>query len=525
MASSLPARGNTSLIMLAPELECGIPALTGFQAYRINPEGKFELIRSEADDGSLSPSGFATEGIPTTIRDDSPTLSLRLTTGHWLDFLYHFLRKVTKTTVAGGNAFKYVFEGDVAGPDFAFTVFGNLRPVESFLRQGWKAVSVEIPMTGDAAPIIGAMTGTMSQSQSYDLAVADGGNAGSYAGPSIRGPVKFNGLGDIHVQITNTAPLEFKAEITDDATPTFDSPAIPVSVDGVTGRGTWQNAQGSVKIPGTVSVSAGTVGVVGVGTKFTKYIEPGMLVAILGEVIGVDSVADDLNLTLKANHVAGATAEAVKLIGRDLGYYDENKDNVEVVWQGDATDLSTIALSDTWVFAEEFATRNPAFSKYDRFTGAHAQHFFREIGSTDWIPFKGIASTIKMEWPVEPEEALGTRYLSANDRTGDLVAMLDPYEAVYREKNKEFIKWNEGHKRIEGKVEILGRQLGDGTVREGFVFYFPYVGVGNPTRPISGAGRLTISSTLTATTDVNEVSPVTVEVYSERDWTAPVIIV
>lgn len=61
-------------------------------------------------------------------------------------------------------------------------------------------------------------------------------------------------------------------------------------------------------LTGTVSVTAGTDAVVGVGTLFTSELSVGNEITIAGESFHVASITDDLNLTLYANHVAGASA-------------------------------------------------------------------------------------------------------------------------------------------------------------------------------------------------------------------------
>ena len=67
-------------------------------------------------------------------------------------------------------------------------------------------------------------------------------------------------------------------------------------------------------LTGTVTVTAGTAAVVGVGTLFTTELSVGDSIKIGTEVHTVSAITDDLNLTLATNHVAGAAGAAVALV-------------------------------------------------------------------------------------------------------------------------------------------------------------------------------------------------------------------
>ena len=60
-------------------------------------------------------------------------------------------------------------------------------------------------------------------------------------------------------------------------------------------------------LTGTVSITLGTAAVVGIGTLFTSQLKVGNEITISGESFFVLTIADDLNLTIAANHVAGAS--------------------------------------------------------------------------------------------------------------------------------------------------------------------------------------------------------------------------
>ncbi len=61
-------------------------------------------------------------------------------------------------------------------------------------------------------------------------------------------------------------------------------------------------------LTGTVSVSSASSAVSGTGTLFTSELDEGDIISIGGEAFTVLSIADNTNLTLSGNHVAGATS-------------------------------------------------------------------------------------------------------------------------------------------------------------------------------------------------------------------------
>lgn len=77
------------------------------------------------------------------------------------------------------------------------------------------------------------------------------------------------------------------------------------------------------ELTGTVSVTAGTAAVTGVATKFLSEISVGDNITIAGESFTASVVTDDLNLTLSANHVAGASA--VKATSDNIKIYSDHQ--------------------------------------------------------------------------------------------------------------------------------------------------------------------------------------------------------
>jgi len=71
---------------------------------------------------------------------------------------------------------------------------------------------------------------------------------------------------------------------------------------------TGANVADLTLLTGTVTVGAGTKAVVGVGTTFTDDLVAGQTILIGSQYCVIDAVTDDLNLTIVANHTAGAAA-------------------------------------------------------------------------------------------------------------------------------------------------------------------------------------------------------------------------
>jgi hypothetical protein len=102
-----------------------------------------------------------------------------------------------------------------------------------------------------------------------------------------------------------------------------------------------------VALTGTVSVTAGTAAVTGVGTSFLSQAPSGRYIIINGETHQVLSVTDNLNLTLVTNHVAGAsgvvatriegpTVQAGDRISNTVRTFrvgDESPDTTQHIWE------------------------------------------------------------------------------------------------------------------------------------------------------------------------------------------------
>ena len=121
--------------------------------------------------------------------------------------------------------------------------------------------------------------------------------------------------GGKHMEVTGIRRCLEKLREAGTTTPTtgkhsFAKVAKPAFKSGVA---TGFDVADVTALTGTVTVGAGTAAVVGVGTAFETELAVGDVIKIGTELITVLTITDDDNLTLAANHVAGAAGAAVSI--------------------------------------------------------------------------------------------------------------------------------------------------------------------------------------------------------------------
>jgi hypothetical protein len=182
--------------------------------------------------------------------------------------------------------------------------------------------------------------------------------------------------------------------------------------------------------------------------------------------------------------------------------------------------------ADQWSFAEEVTPIDPSFESFGRFNMSHVKHEFKEEGEPDseYRHFRGVESTLILQWPVEPEIVDGSNYVFALDRIGLFSASL-AFSATFRERNSELIRWAEGHRRITARISIEGRKLGTGAFREGIVIDLGSGSLTSAKRPTATVGKIPIATEQMFTTNNDSsISPSVITVHTARDWTPPVFI-
>jgi len=209
-------------------------------------------------------------------------------------------------------------------------------------------------------------------------------------------------------------------------------------------------------------------------------------------------------------NLAGAT-------GLDLGYFDENKDPLEIIFPGSAEDHEDLVIGDTFKFPVTWS--DPALTYItgaQRFTSAHWVFRHRAIDALAWIEKRLNTGKLTLEWEVTPDRGNGSRYPFAMLRDGLLTPTLE-FEGSFVD--RVFAEALDTHARIEAQQAFEGRQLGTGAHRESITYDFPSVRVDERKAPIANAKALKETVTLIGETDEAGAAPVTVTVITGRNWT------
>lgn len=513
--------GSSLVFGLGLEYALGIPGVQ-LTAYDPGLPADGGVVPSESASGQINSSGFLRKGIP---GPKSGTFEWRhpLTMAHLLEHLHNLFGSVTKTEPETG-VFQYEFVPRlVTGRvDSSFWGLVGKEPTERRIVHGirWSQIAmaiadnVEIPVVLTGLPMHGTLVG---------LAEADGGNTGSYAlGPHIRGLLRWPELGPVHIDVTQDVAgggIEFQVHQTD-GSPTYPGTALAALYDS-DGNGRWQNLHGPIKLPGTVSVSAGTAAVTGTGCRFEKYLSAGVVVVIDGEQIAVASIADDDNLTLAANHTAGASGAAIDALNRDIGLWLENKDPVEIVFPGDAAAHGDIDVGDEWSFAVPGAWSVPAMASIGaspRFTSAHWVVRVRVVGDSAWTEKDVETGNIGWAWSLEARRGNKSRYPWGQSRTGQIVPSVQLVRAFV---DRFFADKFDRHERVELQLEFEGQRIGSGAYREGLLLEMPSAGITGAGQPVANEGTILETTDIRGETDDAGADPCTVTITTTRDWTPP----
>jgi len=204
--------------------------------------------------------------------------------------------------------------------------------------------------------------------------------------------------------------------------------------------------------------------------------------------------------------------------GRDLGLWAENKDPLEVIFPGDATDLADLAVGDQFRF--RVAWDPPALSTItalQSFTSALWTLGVRKAGSTDAYRAISVNSgTIGYEHAVEADRGNSSRYAYEVIRTGNPTPTMTFARSFA---DRFFMDLLERHEAIDLESAFLGAQIGTGVYRESLVFRMPSASIGKDEAPVSGDGRIQESLELRGETDDDGNPPVTITAITTRDWT------
>ena len=203
--------------------------------------------------------------------------------------------------------------------------------------------------------------------------------------------------------------------------------------------------------------------------------------------------------------------------GLDLGFWDENRDPLEIVWPGTTAEHTALAAGDVFTFQPPGEWNNPilpSLTGHQRFTSAHWTIALRQVGATVWTPMSCRKGALELAWPVTAERGNGSRYPYALLRDGLFTpslklerALVDPFFADQAEANT----------RLEAQLAFTGRQL-DATTRESITFTLTSARIDTAKRTAKAARTIPEEITLVGETNEALAPPLTVELITTRDW-------
>ncbi len=205
--------------------------------------------------------------------------------------------------------------------------------------------------------------------------------------------------------------------------------------------------------------------------------------------------------------------------GLDLGFWDENRDPLEIIWPGTAADHAALSSGDVFTFAPPGHWTDPdlpILSGFQRFTSAHWTVALRTApGADPWTTMRCRKGNLDLSWPLSEERGNGSRYPYALLRDGLFApslkierALVDPF----------FADQAEAAARLETQLAFTGRQL-DATHRESITFTFTSARIDAAKRVAKDTRAIAEEITLIGETNDAIAPPLTVEVITSRDWT------
>ena len=204
--------------------------------------------------------------------------------------------------------------------------------------------------------------------------------------------------------------------------------------------------------------------------------------------------------------------------GLDLGFWEENRDPLEIVWPGTAADHAALAVGDVFTLQPPGQWTDPGIpglSGFQRFTSAHWSIALRPVGAGVWTPMSCRKGELELSWPISEERGNGSRYPYALLRDGLFFpslkierALVDPF----------FADRAESAARLEVQLAFTGRQLA-ATFRESIQFTFASARIDAAKRSAKDARTIPEEVTLVGETTESIAPPLTVEVITSRDWT------
>jgi len=305
---------------------------------------------------------------------------------------------------------------------------------------------------GNNTPIAARIAGQALHHSRYGAAVADAGNTGTWAGAPV-----------IRGELANAAAGNLFVEAT------AVSPALKFKLKQAVGT-----------TPPTMS---GT-------TEITQAYDP---------------------TTLRAVYQMGLTDGGV-----DIGIMGENKDPLEIVFPGLASEHVDIAPGDTWYFPVSWDL--PTVTAYvagQRFTSAHQANRVRPVGGSTWTEIRTQTANLSLLWPIAPDGGSGSKYPFAIDRPGILTPTL---QLVRRHRDMTFQDAYRRKEALEVQTYFEGQQLASGPYRESIKIDWENCFVLTAPRPAQNADAVIETVQLQGHTNAASDPPLTVTVVTDEDF-------
>lgn len=209
--------------------------------------------------------------------------------------------------------------------------------------------------------------------------------------------------------------------------------------------------------------------------------------------------------------------------GADVGIWDlqGNRDPVEILFPGTATDHAALAVGDTWTFRRPLGWGDPVptYLSGQRFTSAHLLVDVRKQGAAEWIPFPvdGGNVEITLARPVSVGVGNASKYPISMDRDQESSYTV---QLPRRFRDLFFQDLFERHERFELRLRWLGSQIGAAKAwRESVTYEFPSVSISTAARPVGAPTAVIETLALAAEGSPDGDPPITITVTTARDWT------
>ncbi len=204
--------------------------------------------------------------------------------------------------------------------------------------------------------------------------------------------------------------------------------------------------------------------------------------------------------------------------GLDLGIWDENRDPLEIIWPGTATDHEDLAVND--VFRFNVAWQNPSVpflsGHQTEFTSAHWTVRARVSGASVWQVKRVNTGSVTVNWPITVDRGSTSRYPFALTRDGQFMVELELNRNLV---DSFFVDAGEKRSRLETELAFEGRQVGTGAHREGITFTCPRLRIDDDTRDAANEKAVKEKVKLSSERTDSGDPPATITVITTRNWT------